>query len=248
MRPPSISAPPTPSAMSTMMKSSPSERAPSSPSASVRTSCTRPTGADQICRRIQGRSACSDQCRLGDSSTRPARSSTTPGVLTMTAQGRLTWIFSALCDHLLLPGVGARRRLELDLPAFHARAATAAGPRRASVSTPRSTTTKRERLVARRSCLPGRPTLGRPPSISLISSTTPACIRSSMILPVVGLLMPVALASSARLAALRPSNCPSRAAWFASLRFAGTADTGCKLCPSLARFAIGLGGGRLLIR
>ena len=74
-------------------------------------------------------------------------------------------------------------------------------------STPSSMTTKRGRPVARRSCLPGRPTLGRPPSTILISSTTPAWTRSSMILPVVGLLIPVALASSARLAALRWSSC-----------------------------------------
>ena len=44
-----------------------------------------------------------------------------------------------------------------------------------------------------------------------------------MILPVVGLLIPVALASSARLAALRPRSCSRIVAWLASRRLAGIA-------------------------
>ena len=43
----------------------------------------------EICRSIQGRSACSDQCRFGDRRTRLG-ASTTPGVLTRTTHGRLT--------------------------------------------------------------------------------------------------------------------------------------------------------------
>ena len=108
------------------------------------------------------------------------------------------------------PSSPARRRRSVGVLNWISQRSCSGGaagrPETRVISTPRSTTTKRDRLVARRSCLPGRPTLGRPPSISLISSTTPACIRSSMILPVVGLLMPVAFASSARLAALRPSS------------------------------------------
>ncbi len=46
---------------------------------------------------------------------------------------------------------------------------------------------------------------------------------SSMILPAVGLLMPVALASSARVAAFRPSSRSRIVAWFASRRLAGIA-------------------------
>ncbi len=44
-----------------------------------------------------------------------------------------------------------------------------------------------------------------------------------MILPVVGLLIPVALASSARLAAFRSRSCSRMVAWLASRRLAGTA-------------------------